>query len=218
MSPFWQYALTVGPLGVYLWVVAFWQGGRHPRVVRGPVDSGMLAFGVGGVLAFGPVGQAIARFLSPDPGLPQWAFLVSGLALWGCLIAWRAGRRLVVYHVDADRLISALADVLSRTGGRYVKTMAGFEDVRVARGVRVEATRRLRCAVVEAHGVDAARLIREIGPALEQRLRAETTRRSPIALSLYGVSVLVLVAPLVGLYLRRPRNRAVLRPERIKGA
>src|SRR5438309_1399111 len=57
----WQYALTVGPLGFYLWVLGLWQSGRRPHVVRGLTDFTLLAFGVGGVLAFGPFGQLLAR-------------------------------------------------------------------------------------------------------------------------------------------------------------
>lgn len=211
MPPSWQYALTVGPLGFYLWVLALWQSGRHPRVVRGPVDAGLLAFGVGGVLAFGPIGETLTRFLSRSPGWPERAVIVSALALWASVVARRATRRLVVYHVDGDRLIPALADVLSRSGGRYVKTLAGFEDTTAPRGVRVEFTRLLRCAVVEAHGLNAEGLIREIEPPLAQRLGGETTRRWWVALGLYGCSLLVLLAPLVGVFLTQPHARAVLR-------
>src|SRR5882757_922117 len=50
MSSPWQYALTVGPLGFYLWVLAVWQSGRRPRVVRGLVDFALLAAGLGGVV------------------------------------------------------------------------------------------------------------------------------------------------------------------------
>jgi hypothetical protein len=211
MPPSWQYALTVGPLGFYLWVLALWQSDRFPRVVRGPVDSGMLAFGVGGVLAFGPIGHALARVLASEPGLRERVVVASGVALWACFMARRAARRLVVYHVDADRLIPALSDVLGQTGGRYVKTMAGFEDVTSPRGVRLEFTRLLRCAVVEAHGLDAEGLIRAIGPPLEQRLRGKPTRRSWVALGLYGGSILVLLAPLVGVVLTQPRAWSLLR-------
>lgn len=219
MSSPWQYALTVGPLGFYLWVLALWQSDRHPRVVRGLVDFGMLAFGIGGLLAFGPFGQLLARMISPRPGLPAYLVIVSGLMLWASVLARRSLRRLVVYHVDADHLIPALADVLGQTGGRFVKTMTGFEDVSSARGLRVIFTRWLRCAVIEAHGLDAEGLIRALGPLLEHRLRSETTRRSAIAFSLFSASLLVMLAPLIGLFLTQPRARAMLRVwlERLRG-
>ena len=166
MTSPWQYALTVGPLGFYLWVLALWQSDRHPRVVRGLVDFGMLAFGIGGVLAFGPFGQLLARMISPRPGLPSRGDRV--VVLCGSVHACTSvGRdRLVVYHVDPECLIPALADVLRQNRLRFVKTMAGFEDVTsTRRGLRVEFTRWLRCATVEAHGLDAEALIREIAPA-----------------------------------------------------
>src|SRR6516165_2656550 len=56
-----QYALMVGPLAFYLWLLACWNSGRSPRVVSGLVDHALLVFGVGGVLAFGPLGQLAAR-------------------------------------------------------------------------------------------------------------------------------------------------------------
>src|SRR5436190_21041662 len=102
MASPWDYVLTVGPLGVYLGVVGYWQGGRCPRVVRGLVDFGLLAFGVGGALAFGPFGRLAASMLArrPVPAAADRLIVVALLGLWGCFFASRALSRLVVYHVD----------------------------------------------------------------------------------------------------------------------
>ncbi len=215
----WQYALTVGPLGFYLWVLAVWQGARHPRVVRGSVDFGLLAFGLGGLLAFGPFGQLLARMISPRPDVFDRLVVVSVLGLWAMYLGRKSSRRLVVYHIDADAIRPALDEVLSRNQGRFVKTMAGYEDVSMPRGLRIESTRWLRCAVVEAHGVDAEALIRDIHPFLEKRLRGETSPSSSIALTLYACSIVVMLVPLVDLLLSQPRARETLRVllERLRG-
>lgn len=219
MASAWQYALTVGPLGFYFWLLALWQSDRHPRVVRGLVDFALLALGVGGLLTFGPFGQFLIRRLFGKPSRLDWLVLVSGLGLWASLLARKSLRRLVVYHVDADDLIGSLASALSQTGGRFVRTFDGFEDLGAPRGVRIDFSRRLRCAVVEAYGRDPEGLIGEIRPRLRDRLRGVTTLPSAVALALYGVSVLVMLVPLVGLFLTQPRALEALRAflERLRG-
>ncbi|MCA1686745.1 MAG: hypothetical protein LC745_12410 [Planctomycetia bacterium] len=203
MTSPWQYALTVGPLGFYLWVLASWQGDGHPRVIRGLADFALLAFG--------PFGATLARMLSPRPDVFDRVVVVSGLGLVGCLLACRALKRLVVYQVEADRLVPALDDVLRHTGGRFVRTIEGFEDVASGRGLRVDFTPRLRCAVVEAYGFDADGLIQTIRPLLALRLLKERSRPSSLARFFYGGSVLVMTAPLVGLFLTQPHAREALR-------
>ena len=87
MNSPWLYALTVGPLGFYLWTLALWHSSRHPKVVNGLTDFMMLAFGIGGVLAFGPFGQLLVRALSRRPDLIDWMVILSGMGLAGSLLA-----------------------------------------------------------------------------------------------------------------------------------
>jgi hypothetical protein len=216
----WHYALTVGPLGFYLWVLAFWQSGRHPRVVNGLVDFALLAFGLGGVLAFGPFGQFLARSIFGQPDLLDWLVILSGLGLSASVFARKALHRVVVYHIDEPSLLAALDSVLSETGGHFARTIAGFEDREASRGLRVEFTGWLRCATVEAHGRDPESLIQDIRRRLRRKLATVPTRPSPIALGLYGTSILVMLVPLIGLFLTQPRARQALRVllERLRGA
>jgi hypothetical protein len=219
MSSPWLYALTVGPLGFYLWVLGLWHSYRHPKVVAGLLDFTLLALGVGGLLAFGPFGQFVTRMFLGEPDLVDRLVLVSGLGLVASLLARRSLHRLVVYHVDSDSLFAALDDVVRQVGGRFTRTLKGFEDAEGGRGVVVELTPWLRSAVVEAHGNDAERLIQEIRPKLRERLRTVTVGPSPIALTLYALSMLVMLAPLVGLFLTQPKAREALRVllEKLRG-
>jgi hypothetical protein len=192
-----QYLLTVGPIGVYLGILGYWQSRRHPRVVRGSIDFGLLAMAIGGLLAFGPLGDLAASILSGRTASApvDRLIVVTLLGLWGCLLARNAVHRLVVYRVDADGLTRALEEVLGHLDGRFVRTLSGYEDRSSPRGVRVEMTSRLRCAVVEAYGRDPEGLIRQIRPRLRRQLEGLRLPPSRVAPLLYAGSLLALVLP-----------------------
>jgi hypothetical protein len=221
MSSPWLYALTVGPLGFYLWTVALWHSHRHPRVVNGLVDYALLVFGLGGVLTFGPFGQFVARTLFGRPAALDWMVVASALGLCACLLARRSLYRVVVYHVEPAVLWAALEEVLGHpeVGRRFHRTLSGFEDTEGGRGLRVDVNRWLRSAVVEAHGRDAEELIQAVRPLLRERLRRHTVGPSRVAAVFYGLSIVVMTAPLVSLFVTQPRAREAFRVliERIQG-
>jgi hypothetical protein len=214
-----QYLLMVGPLAFYLWILAWWNSGRSPRVVPGLVDFGLLAFGLGGVLAFGPIGQLTARVLFGNPGTSDWLVILAGLGVLTSLLARKSLHRVVVYRVSPEDLRHALEASLAQTGGSFVRTLRGFEDRESGRGLNVEVTKWFRCALIEAHGRNPEGLIQEIRPRLRTRLRGSTSVPSALSLVLYGMSVAVMLAPLVTLFLTQPRARAALRVllERLRG-
>jgi hypothetical protein len=215
----WLYALAVGPLGFYLWVLAVWQSDRRPRVVSGLVDYGLLVFGVGGIVAFGPFGQMLARAIFGRPAVWEWGVLGCLMALCAASLARRALRRVVVYHVDREALSMALDEILRELDGRFTPTLDGYEDRAHSRLLRVEFTRIFRCALIEARGERAEKLIEEIRLRLRRQLQSVTTGPSAVSLFLYGCSILVMVIPLVGLFLSQPKAREALRVllERFKG-
>jgi hypothetical protein len=220
MSSPWLYALTVGPLGLYLWTLALWHSFRYPRVVSGLADYVLLSIGIGGVLAFGPFGQTVTRALfGHHPDLLDWMAVVSGLGLVASLGARRSLFRAVVYHVDAATLMGALDEVLHGVDGRFQRTLNGFEDRESGRGIVVDATGWLRSAVVEAYGRGAETLIQDVRPRLRERLRRVAVGPSRVAPVLYGLSLVVMTAPLVGMFLAQPRAREALRVllERLRG-
>jgi hypothetical protein len=215
----WLYALTVGPLGFYLWAIALWHSDRHPRVVPGLLDYTLLALGVGGVLAFGPFGQLVTLALFTRPGLLDRMVVASGLGLVASVLARRSLHRAVVYHVEPATLLDALEDVLRDVDGRFTRTLTGFEDAERGRGVVIDVTPWLRSAVVEAYGASSERLIRDIRPLLRDRLRRVVAGPSRIALLFYGLSMAVMIAPLMVMFLSQPRTREALRVllERLRG-
>ena len=206
-----QVALTAGPLAFYLAVLASWQGGRHPRVVSGPLDFALLVVGVGGLLTFGPFGQLMARALFGKPNVLDWLTLISGEGLIATVLARRALRRVAVYCVDAESLSRALREALDRGPGRFVATLAGFEDRVEARGISVEFTPRSRAAVLEAYGRDPEEFMNDLAPRLQDGLRGVLMPPSPVSWivsALWGLTTLTFIT---SLFLAQPQARAALR-------
>ena len=219
MSLSLQYLLTVGPLGFYLWIVAFWHSGNRPRVVNGLLDFTLLTLGVGGVIAFGPFGKMVVRRFFDRPDVFDWLAIVSALGLVATIFAIRSVHRLVVYHVRANDLFSALDDVLLTLDLPFVRTIHGYEDPSRTRGLRVEVTRSLGCVVIEALGSDPEGLIRQVRKCLRERLRSVVSPPGPMAFGFYSASLAVMLIPLLTLFFVEPKTREVLRVlfERIRG-
>ena len=212
-----QLVLTVAPLAVYLYLLAIWQAGRYPRVISGALDVSLLALGVGGLLLYGPFGQLVARMLFGRPDLVHWLILtlVANLIVWS--LARRSSRRLVIYHVGAEELEDALAEVFEPE--TFLRTLIGYEDRNQAQGVRVEVSPRWQSAVIEAFGSDSSGLIRRYEPRIRERLRAVPAETTGVAAVFFGLSALTLLVPLTGSLLTQPRARAMLRVllERLHG-
>src|SRR5437016_1562493 len=107
-----QLVLMVAPLAGYLYLLAVWQAGRHPRVISGTTDVALLALGVGGLVLYGPFGQLLARRLFGHPGPVPWLILTLAALLVVSWLTRGASRRLVIYHVDATALERALGEAL----------------------------------------------------------------------------------------------------------
>jgi hypothetical protein len=212
-----QLALMVTPLAVYLYVLAVWQAGRHPRVVTGSRDVWLLALGLGGLVLFGPLGDWLEGLLSSSPRLLHRLLLALVATLAVARLALRSGTRLVIYHVDRATLHAALTDALGPE--RFSRTLGGYEEREGARGVRVEHSPRWQWAVVEGFGAGADGLIADLAPRLQERFRSVLCTPSEISLVFFGLSALTMLIPLAGHLLAQPRTRAALRVllERLHG-
>jgi len=204
-----QPVLTYVPLAAYLYLLAIWQAGRSPRVVRGGTDVGLLALGVGGLALFGPFGRTLATILFREPTTLHWALLTLFAVLVVRLLARSDASKLVIYHVDADELEMALRDVFEP--GTYSRTLEGYEDRAHGRGVRVESSARWQTAALVAYGRDPEGFVREIEPRVRGRLRSSRSRASDVPLVFFGLSALTMLVPLTSLLLTQPRARAALR-------
>lgn len=211
MATRWQIALSVGPLAYYLLMLARWHRGKHPRVVSGPADLGLLALGIGGVAVFGPLGQWLVFVFFGRSSPLGWVAVASGLALAGLIASRRAWRRIVVYHVTAQVLDHALDETIDQLGGRYVRTLLGFEEPAGGSGVLVEVSPRWSIATLEAYGRDPERLIRGLETKLRRRLRTVEVPPSRAGGLFLAAALLVSIAPLLVWMCTEPHAREALR-------
>lgn len=208
----WRSALMmVMPLALYLGVLAHWHGGRRPVVVSGPADFALLAFGLGGIVLFGPVGQALVRLLSGGPPTLVWLGLASWMSLAALFFSRRAHHRLVVYHVEPSAMDEALREALDEPGHRYNRTPEGFEDRAGAQGVRVEVSPRGETATLEVYGADPEPRLRHLERRLRSRLRETSSPPSRLGWLFLAGSWATLLVPLVAWVLNQPQARAALR-------
>lgn len=205
-------ALAFLPLASYFFVLGVWQGGARPRVVSGPRDFALLAFGLGGLIAFGPIGQFLVAAVFPAPTFAAWLAVASLVGLLAMVAAIPTRTRLVVYHVEAPDLAQALGRAVERVTGPATRTLRGFEDGPSHRGVTVEFGHRLRFGVVQAYGQRPEALIEAIRPALAEELRGVVVRPTRLATIWFGLSCAVILAiPLALALLARPEVRAAIR-------
>jgi hypothetical protein len=206
-----QVLLTAGPLAFYLYILAIWHGGRHPRIISGPVNAALLAFGIGSLLTFGPFGQLVATMLFGVPGALHWLALTLAMVLAGLLMVRWSARRLVVYHVDPEILDRAMEDVLDLWKDRYIRTIGGFEDRSRLHGLTVQVVPLLGTAVIEAIGPDPEPLIQDLTGRLQAHLERAPTPSTSVAGILYGLSALTMLIALAGMFLTQPRAHEALR-------
>jgi hypothetical protein len=207
-----QVALTVGPLACYFYVIGVWQSGRHPRMVAGPIDFAVLAFGVSGLVTVGPVGQVLMRLIFGIPGILAWVLWFVFLALWAGVFALGAARRIVVYNVEPSRLAEAVRQSLDGLPGpRYTPRLGGFEATDEGRAVLVEGIARLRVGTVDARGREPESLIRALRPRLREALEEVGAGPTRVTWGLFVMSWLIMLGPLVTFLLTEPRARAAVR-------
>jgi hypothetical protein len=178
-------------------------------VVPGPVDAWLLALGLLGLVVFGPVGESLIRMLTHRPGPTHWLLMNAAALLVAAVLARKAGRRLVIYHVDPAALDAALRASLGPQP--FERTLWGYQDPGGTRGVRVEYSPRWRWAIVEATGPDARALIAALSPRLRAQLGATPAPATEVPLVLFGLSALTMLVPLVVHVLAQPNTRAALR-------
>lgn len=199
-------ALALLPLAGYFFVLGRWHSGRRPKVVSGPLDLGLLAFGLGGLIAFGPVGEFVVNRVFPRPTVSAWLAMASLVGLLSLIAAARARRRIVVYHIEIDSLTDAIGRAMEDLVGPTRRTLNGFEGVKIPTAVTVEMGRRLGCAIVEAHGDRPEILAESLAPLLAANLsgaRGPATRLATLWFGLacgtmivLGVTTTLMVRPL----------------------
>lgn len=201
--------MMLGPLALYFVALGLRQLGRRPKVISGPLDSAMLGFALGSLLAFGPAGQALTAGLKPSLIRPA---LLCGLGLFLMAMSLRSRRRLSLYNIEPEALDPAIARVLDGLPGDFRRTLRGFEDRKGGRGLTVRASTDYRTAEIEAFGAGAEALIAAIEPPLRREL-AEVQRPNQPWLARFWLSLasLTLTLPIALSLLSEPRMRQIVR-------
>jgi hypothetical protein len=212
MTPAMQIALTATPLAAYFYALGVFHSGRSPRMVAGPVDVALLAFGLGGLVAFGPFGRAVlGRVVGVDVGWVAWSIWVGVVILWALVLAGSAVLKVTVYHVNPEDLDRAVREALGKLEGRFVDTLNGYEDPKRGAGLRVKSIRLLRSGSVEAYGQSPEELIHELKPKLKATLDGLPQRASGVSHAMFGLACLTMLVPVSSFFLANPRAQEALR-------
>ncbi len=190
-------ALAFLPLASYFFVLGIWQSGRKPRLVSGSFDTFLLTWGLGGLVAFGPVGDLAVHWLFPSPNLPAWLAVASGLGLVALVFMARARTRIHIYSVTPETLIYSVERAINSVMESPTRTLQGFEDTPRRRGVRIEAGRWLKTGIVEATGEAPESMISQITPALRQELERFESKPSRTAAGMFALASLTAMIPLL---------------------
>ena len=165
-----------------------------------PSTSAALAFGLGGLIAFGPIGG-----LDRQRGLPSTVHL----RLAGDGLARGPDRNDLVLASPnppgrlprrADALDEAVERAMQAIAGPTTRTVHGYEDAANRRGVTLETGRWLGYAVVVAYGENPESLIEAIRPVLASQLETQGRTRSRFVVvwfALAGGTLAVLCATAV---------------------
>ncbi|QDV38005.1 hypothetical protein ElP_59520 [Tautonia plasticadhaerens] len=204
--------VTLGPLACYFAAQGLWLCSPRPRLVSGTVDYLLMAFGLGALLAYGPVGGFLLQAVFRSPGLAAHLAWLSLLTTAALALAGPSHRRLLVYNIDPARAHAALREALAQLPGEFSPTLNGFEDRVAGRGLALKTSGRSRTAEVSAFGRRADELILALGPALKARLATERRRPAwPIAFAWFALALATLGGP-IAWRSARPRPDAPPRP------
>ncbi len=207
-----EVALVSVPMAVYLYALGLFHGGKHPRVVSGTADLLWLMLGLGGLVAFGPLGRVVVSALfGPDATAIAWSLWVAGLVLVAVLVARTGRNRLVVYHVEPDPVRSTTRDALADSSGSFAETLQGFEDRASRTSVNLRLSHRTKTAVIDVQGDESGRLIAQIRPRIGDILQTVDRPVSTLSTAFFAASSLVMLIPVVGFVTVDPQGRRAVR-------
>lgn len=106
-------AIALGPLAVYLLVLAAVNLSTRPLVTTGARDTTTLAIAVGGLAIVGPMELFFPENAAVHLGGWVWLVLLAFYALCVTLLILLMRPRLVIYNVTCDQLRPILAEVVT---------------------------------------------------------------------------------------------------------
>jgi hypothetical protein len=185
LDPF-RSCLALGPLAIYLLVLALTNFSRRPVVVSGARDTAGLGFATSGLLFIGPIELSLQLVPIADPRY-AWTLILVLYGLFVTLAVLLASPRIVVYNVALDRLRPALADVINELdpGARWAGGSVALPRLHVEFYLDDHASVRNVSLVASAtpQSYDGWRL-------LQRTLRAELRKSVESSPNLWGLGAL----------------------------
>lgn len=223
MGPAEQLILALAPLALLFLIVGSWRIRPRPVVLSGHSDFLLLAFGLGGLIVLGPIGEVLVRSIFPAPTIWAWLAIASFYLLLVLLWLPRSHRRMVIYNLDPASVASVVSSALSARPdlGVFQPTMHGFEEASHRRGIRVERGLGGQTTVVESYGEGALLLTSALLLELRSRLAKTPTkaRNQLLGMAWLTLAVATIIAPFAASLIDRPRVVAALRAflEKLQG-
>jgi hypothetical protein len=106
--------IALGPLALYILLLAALNLGRRPLLTTGARDTAALGVALVGLVIVGPMRLFVPDAATVRFGTYVWVMLLAlyGLSVTLLVLLWRP--RLVIYNISADELRPTLAEVVGR--------------------------------------------------------------------------------------------------------
>ena len=187
-----HFAIAMGPLTAYLFLLGAVNIFRGPLLTTGARDTAVLGIAVSGLIVAGPMELFLPEAAAFRFGPWVWVLMLAFYFLCLTLLVLLGRPRLVVYNVTVEQLRPALADVVAQLDKEF--RWAGDCLVLPQLGVQlhVEPLPLLRNVQLVASGPRQSYAgWRQLEVALADRLRETRSGSNPVGFVLVIVSVAV---------------------------
>lgn len=187
--------VALGPLAMYLLVLAAVNLSRRPFLVSGGRDRAALGVGVSGLVMIGPVELLLPEDAARVYQQHVWLLLLAMYALCVALVALMARPRLTIYNCSLDQLRPILAEAIDAldADARWAGGCLALPKLRVE--LHIEADAALRNLSLVASGAQQSYAgWRALEVELAARLKTTETSANPWGLLLALASLAMTTA------------------------
>jgi hypothetical protein len=208
LDPF-RLCVALGPVVIYLFLLAAINLFRRPLLVSGTRDAATLGLAVSGLVLVGPVDLFLPVSTSIAFGPFVWVFVIALYALALALMLLLLRPRLVVYNISAQELRPVLADLAAGLDAepRWAGNALAMPNLGVQ--LHLEWTQGMRTvSLVSTGSRQSHQGWRRLEGALAGELSSLRVGRNPHAATLLAAAVILGTLLLVAVF-REPQSVAV---------
>ena len=184
------FCIALGPLGIYLFLLAIVNLSRRPLMVSGARDTAALGVALSGCVLIGPLALLMPMAAAGRFGTWIWLLLGGLYVLVLTLLVLVARPRLVIYNMNADRLRPILADLVMHLDSQA--RWAGDTLLLPKLGVHLHIESFPAMRNVSLVAIKAEQPLEgwaRLEQALSAELRETEVRRNPRGFSLLGIAL-----------------------------